>query len=268
MEERIRSIIKFTGSSNQDVIHWLQYIDEVFDGFQLQASEKHRVVSFFLTRYAAVWFKHIKPNTPDWPTFKRDIIAYFSPSFSSFSARPLDRHQLAINEEPQKLEQEHDVPHVPASSSTMTSNELENDDFSLDSVNDNRINSFEDLEDKHVCECEQGHYSPPLVNINDRDLNTQHQDDCTQLERQGVNAADDCAQLEQQCESVTTSDSVKTDVEDTSEGFTQTMDSLTADHSFINTVSPQNTLYFWSAKQKPRHSRILHKGRAVYHWNQ
>ncbi|CAF4242201.1 unnamed protein product, partial [Rotaria sordida] len=268
MEEQIRSIIKFTGSSKQDVINWLQYIDEVFDGFQLQASEKNRVVSYFLTRYAAVWFKHIKPDTPDWPTFKREIIAYFSPSFSSFSSCSLDRHQLAIYEDPQKLEQEQDVPHVPASSSTMINNELENDDISLDLVTDNRINSFEDLEDKHVCECEQGPYSPTLVNINDRDLKTQHQDDCTQLERQGVNAADDCAQLEQQGESLIVSDSVKTDVDDISEGVTQTMDSLTADHSFINTVSPHDTPYLWFAKHNPRHPRILNKDRAVYHWSQ
>ncbi|CAF4299431.1 unnamed protein product, partial [Rotaria sordida] len=115
MEKLIRSIIKFTGNRNQDVINWLQYIDEVFDGFQLQASEKHRVVSYFLTSYAAVWFKHIKPNTSDWPTFKREIIAYFSPSFSSFSSCSLDRYQLALNEEPQKLKQEYDAPHVSAS---------------------------------------------------------------------------------------------------------------------------------------------------------
>ncbi|CAF3958674.1 unnamed protein product [Rotaria sordida] len=123
-------------------------------------------------------------------------------------------------------------------------------------------------EDKHVCECEQGHYSPPLVNINDRDLKTQHQDDCTQLGRQSVNAADDCAQLEQQGESLIVSDSVKTDVEDISEGVTQTMASLTADHSFINTVSSHDTPYLWFAKHNLRHSRILNKGRAVYHWNQ
>ncbi|CAF1212689.1 unnamed protein product [Rotaria sordida] len=88
----------------------------------------------------------------------------------------------------------------------------------------------------------------------DRDLKIQHQDDCAQLEQQG--------------ESLVISDSIKTDIENISEGVTQTMDSLTPDHSFINTVSPHDTPYLWPAKHNPRHPRILNKGRAVYHWNQ
>jgi hypothetical protein len=72
--------------------------------------------------------------------------------------------------------------YVPASSSTMSSKELDNDNTSSDAVNDNRINSLEDLEDKRLRECEQGHFPPMLVNIKDLNLKIQHQ---------GANVADD-----------------------------------------------------------------------------
>ncbi|CAF3584517.1 unnamed protein product [Rotaria sp. Silwood1] len=116
----------------------------------------------------------------------------------------------------------------------MSKKELDNDNTSLDSVNDSRINSFEDLEDKYLRECEQGHYSPTLVNINDRDLKITHL--CADI-------ADDCDQLEQQGESVINYDFVTTDVEDTFEGFTRTMDSLTTDDSLINTDLSQDVQY-------------------------
>jgi hypothetical protein len=106
MEELLGAIIKFDGARNHDVVEWLQYIEEIFDRHQLQASLKYAVVPYFLTSYAASWFKYIKPNNSDWLTFKREIIAFFSPSYSSSLPCSLDRHHLEIHEVPEgKLEQ-------------------------------------------------------------------------------------------------------------------------------------------------------------------
>lgn len=202
MEDLIRSLIKFDCARNQDVIKWLQYIETVFDGLQLQASHKYIAVPSFLTNDAAIWFKHNQSNIPNWFAFKREIIAFFSSSYSSLSSNFLDRLELPVYEEPHKLGQEQDVLCVPAPGSTMSNKVLDNDNSSLDSADDNRINSFKDLE----------------MTINDLDL---------QIQQQSANVAEDCDQLEQQ---------------DTFEGFTRTMDSLTANDSLINSVLPQRKL--------------------------
>ncbi|CAF5173576.1 unnamed protein product, partial [Rotaria sp. Silwood1] len=60
-----------------------------------------------------------------------------------------------------------------------------------------------------------------------------------------------------QGESVIKYDLVTTDVEDTFEGFTRTMDSLTTDDSLINTFLPQDIQYLWSDKYKPCPPQIL-----------
>ncbi|CAF1061324.1 unnamed protein product [Rotaria sordida] len=120
----------------------------------------------------------------------------------------------------------------------------------LDLVHDDSIKSLEnleveDLEDKYLHEPEQDHYSPMLVNINDLDREIPHQG-----------------------ESVINSDSVQTDVEDTFEGLTRTMDSLTGNDSLINIVLSSDVQYSWSDKYKPRQPRILNKVHTVYSWNQ
>ncbi|CAF3589952.1 unnamed protein product [Rotaria sp. Silwood1] len=234
MEDLITSLIKFDGTRNQDVVKWLQYIQEIFNRVQLQASYNYIAVHYFLTNDAATWFRHTEANIPDWFTFKREIIEAFPSSSSSFSSHLLDHHQLTIKEEPQKLGQEQDVLHAPTSCSTMSNKTLDNDNTSFNSVNDNRIDSFEDLESEHLRKCESGHYSHMLVTINDLDLN---------IQSQGAYVADDYDQLEQQGASAINSDSVKIDVEDTLEGFTRTMDNLTANHSLINTVLPRDVQY-------------------------
>ncbi|CAF1082397.1 unnamed protein product [Rotaria sp. Silwood1] len=175
MEELIRSLIKFDGILNQDVIQWLAYIEEVFDRIQLQASNKYVAVQYFLTNGAATWFRYSKSNILDCFTFKRQISDAFPSPSSFFSSHLLDRHQLTARKEPQKLEQELDILHVPASSPTMSQKELDNDNTSLDSVNDSRIISVKDLEDKCLREREQGHYSPTLVNITDPDPKIKYQ---------------------------------------------------------------------------------------------
>jgi hypothetical protein len=145
MEELIRSLIKFDGARNHDVVKWLQYIEEVFDRLQAQASHKYVALSYFLTSDAAIWFKHNKSSIPDWFTLKRELIKAFP---SSSSSGLLDRHQLTVKEELQTLGQEQDILRVPASSSTMPHKAFDNDNNSFDSINDNRINSFEDFESK------------------------------------------------------------------------------------------------------------------------
>ncbi|CAF1454340.1 unnamed protein product, partial [Rotaria sordida] len=276
MEELIRSVIQFDGALNQDVIQWLEYIEEVFDRVQLQTSNKYIAIQYFLTNSAATWFKYKKSNIPDWFTFKRELIEAFQSSSSFSSSHLLDRHQLIIKEEPQKLEQEQDILPVPASTSIISNKKNDSEDYQLDLVHDGSIKSLEnlevdDLEDKCLHEHEQGYYSSILVNTNDFDLDIQHQDadaaDSCDTQQQGANVADVCDQLEQQGESVINSDSVQTDIEDTFEDFTRPMDSLTGNDSLINIVLPHDVQYLWSDKYKPRPPRILNKAHAVYNWN-
>ncbi|CAF4144225.1 unnamed protein product [Rotaria sordida] len=262
MEELIRSVIQFDGALNQDVIQWLEYIEEVFDRVQLQTSNKYIAIQYFLTNSAATWFKYKKSNIPDWFTFKRELIEAFQSSSSFSSSHLLDRHQLIIKEEPQKLEQEQDILPVSASTSTISNKKNDSENYQLDLLHDGSIKSLENLEvdnleDKCLREHEQGYYSSMLVNTNDFDLDIQHQD---------ADAADSC-DTQQQGESVINSDSVQTDIEDTFEDFTRPMDSLTGNDSLINIVLPHDVQYLWSDKYKPRPPRILNKAPAVYNWN-
>jgi hypothetical protein len=60
MEEFIRTIPKFGGAVNEDVVKWLQHIDAVFDQVELRPSNKYIAVQFYLTDTAAKWFKYNK----------------------------------------------------------------------------------------------------------------------------------------------------------------------------------------------------------------
>jgi hypothetical protein len=160
---------------------------------------------------------------------------------------------------------------------------LDNDNTSFDSINVNRINSFEDLESKLLCEPEQDHCSPMLINVIDPDL-TLHSpraevidncdalkqqgetvaNDSDELEPQGAHIADDCDHLEQRSESDITSDSIKTDVDDTFENFTQTMECLPMSDSLTSTVLSPDVRYLWPDKCNLRRTGILNKAHIVY----
>ncbi|CAF1460997.1 unnamed protein product, partial [Rotaria sordida] len=221
---------------------------DVFDRVQLQSANKYIAAQSYLTATAAIWFRYNKSTVRDWFTFKTGIFKAFRPSLNQ---KPSSFFSLCLPD-----------PHLLPFKKEFRENHSEN--HQLDLVHDDSIKSLEnleveDLEDKSLHEYEQDHYSSMLVNINDFDLEIPHQ---------GVNVADDCDQLEQQGESVINSDSVQTDVEDTFEGLTRTMDSLTGNDSLINIVLSSDVQYLWSDKYKQRQPRILNKVHTVYSWNQ
>jgi hypothetical protein len=53
MEKFIRTIPKFGGAVNEDVVKWLHNIDAVFDQIQLRPSNKYIAVQYYLTNTAA-----------------------------------------------------------------------------------------------------------------------------------------------------------------------------------------------------------------------
>ncbi|CAF4789678.1 unnamed protein product, partial [Rotaria socialis] len=65
MEEVIRSLIKFGGTLNEDVVKWLHDMEEIFD------------------RTAVMWFRFNKSNIPDWSTFQIEIVKAFQLSTAS-----------------------------------------------------------------------------------------------------------------------------------------------------------------------------------------
>jgi hypothetical protein len=195
MKEFIRTIPKFGGAVNEDVVKWLQHIDAVFDQVELRSSNKYIAVQFYLTDTAAKWFRYNNCNILDWPTFQCEIIKTFQPSFNStllnmtkqqpssfFSSHLHNQQQSIVDEKLNQIEQEPDVLRVPVLTSskislTSTTSQMENEDNQVDLINDNETKSFEDLEDKcpreheHEHTHEQSSYSPILVSICDPDLN-------------------------------------------------------------------------------------------------
>ncbi|CAF4253363.1 unnamed protein product, partial [Rotaria sordida] len=210
----------------EDVIKWLQDTEDVFDRVQLQSANKYIAPQSYLTATPAIWFRYNKSAVRDWFTFKIGIFKAFRPSLNQ---KPSSFFSLCLPD-PHLLPFKKRIPNLVHDDSIKSLENLE----------------VEDLEDKCLHEYEQDHYSSMLVNINDFDLEIPHQ---------GANAADDCDQLEQQGESVINSDSVQTDVEDTFEGLTRTMDSLTSNDSLINIVLSSDVQYSWSDKYKPRQHR-------------
>ncbi len=162
-------------------------------------------------------------------------------------ARLHHRHQLTLKRKLQIIKQEQRIFHLP-SSSTIPNNQL--DSFN----NDQEIDSFEDLEEKSIRQYEQGRYSPVSININYLDL---------EIQKLCTDETDDWNKLIQQRESLMKSGSVKPDVKDAFEVFTQSMGSLTCDDSAINTVVPMDVQYLWSEKYRPRKPRVFNKVHTV-----
>ena len=78
-EEQIKTLPKFSGATGEDVVKWLQDIEEVFDRAQLQPGNKFLAVQSYLTGAATKWFRFNKSTILDWFTFKSlIIIAYQS----------------------------------------------------------------------------------------------------------------------------------------------------------------------------------------------
>ena len=136
-------------------------------------------------------------------------------------ARLHDRHKLTLKRKLQKIKQEQGIFHAPTSTSTNTlststipKKKPNNENHQLNLMDDNEMESFEDLETKCLRDYEEGRYSPVLVDINDLDL---------EIQKRCTDETDDLDKLKQQRESVIKSGSVKPDVEDAFEAFARSM---------------------------------------------
>ncbi|CAF3787107.1 unnamed protein product [Rotaria socialis] len=147
MEEVIRSLIKFGGTLNEDVVKWLHDMEEIFDRVQLRPSNKFIVAQSYLTKTAAMWFRFNKSNIPEWSTFQIEIVKAF---------------QLSTALKMSLI-------------STIPQQEKENENNRIDLINDNQIKSFEALENKCLRKNEQ-------VQAQCSDV----ADDYDQLEQQGA----------------------------------------------------------------------------------
>ncbi len=80
-------------SPDDDVLKWLQAIEEVFDRAQVQSSNKFIAVQSYLTDAAEKWFRFTKSTIRDWNTFKKEIIKLCQPSLHQSLLEIGQRHQ-------------------------------------------------------------------------------------------------------------------------------------------------------------------------------
>ncbi|CAF4671827.1 unnamed protein product, partial [Rotaria sp. Silwood2] len=64
-KEQIKNLARFGGGPEEDVIKWLQEVEEVFDRAQLQPFNKYLAVQSYLIESAAKWFRHNRSNICD-----------------------------------------------------------------------------------------------------------------------------------------------------------------------------------------------------------
>ncbi|CAF3937474.1 unnamed protein product, partial [Rotaria sp. Silwood1] len=94
-KEQIKNLARFGGGPEEDVIKWLQEVEEVFDRAQLQPSNKYLAVQSYLIESAAKWFRHNKSNICDWSTFKIEILKVYRPSLDQTLLKMEQRQQLS-----------------------------------------------------------------------------------------------------------------------------------------------------------------------------
>jgi Retrotransposon gag protein len=93
-KELTKSLTKFSGAREEDVVKWLQEIDEAYDCVKLQPSNRFTAIRSYLTGAALDWFRSNKSTIVDWSTFKSAIVEHYQPPFSELLARMERRHQL------------------------------------------------------------------------------------------------------------------------------------------------------------------------------
>ncbi|CAF1515574.1 unnamed protein product [Rotaria sordida] len=86
-KEQIKTLEKFGGGVHEDVVKWLQHMEEAFDRAQVQSSNKYLAIQWYLTDAAAKWFRHNKPNILDWSTFKTELTKAYQPSLHQILLR-------------------------------------------------------------------------------------------------------------------------------------------------------------------------------------
>ncbi|CAF4298407.1 unnamed protein product, partial [Rotaria socialis] len=82
VHEQIMKLTTFGGARDEDVLHWLQDTECIFDSVQLRPLNKYIAVQSYLVGFAAKWFRFNKMNIPDWSSFKIAIAQAYQPSFN------------------------------------------------------------------------------------------------------------------------------------------------------------------------------------------
>jgi len=281
IEELIRTITKFGGTVNEDVLEWLKNIDEVFDRVQLQPSNKYIAAQSYLTKTAALWFRFHKSNILDWSTFQFEIIKAFRPSFertllkvgqqqqqqsSSFLSSHLhNQSQPTFDEKLQQTQKEQEVLPIPVSTSseisppsTVFNKELDHENHQINLVADNPIKLFEVLGDKCPCEHEPGSSSYMSVKINAPDW---------RIQAQCEDVSHDDEKLERQAEYVINSGSVQSTFKDVFKNIAESIGHLTAAYTNGITAISMNTQDLWCDEHpnlKPYFSIKIHTN---YNWS-
>ena len=189
IEEQVQSTPKFSGLVNEDVVHWLQIIEELFDRFNIHSSSRYLIISFFLVADAAIWFRHNKENARDWFTFKIELVKFFHPFPYSFLLQ---------------MEQSHQLFHTPTSPTSIPNEEQEIENDSVDSLRDDQLYSMEAVGNIDLHEHEI-RFSLVSVTVNDLTLESYPWN---------INKIDDPDELPQQRELVITSDQLQAGVDD------------------------------------------------------
>ena len=82
MEDLVNSIPHFGGTAHEDVVRWLNIINEISDRAKLRPSNRYIVAQCSLTKAAACWFRYSRSTVSDWSTFQVEIIKTFQPTSS------------------------------------------------------------------------------------------------------------------------------------------------------------------------------------------
>ncbi|CAF3215345.1 unnamed protein product, partial [Rotaria socialis] len=83
VQEQIMKLTTFGGARDEDVLHWLQDTECIFDQVQLQSSNKYLAIQSYLGDAPLKWFRFNKSNIPDWSSFKIAIVQAYQPSLNS-----------------------------------------------------------------------------------------------------------------------------------------------------------------------------------------
>lgn len=96
-KEQIKNLRKFAGCSGEDVVRWLEDVEEVFNRAQIQPANKFIAIQSYLTDAALKWFRNNRQHITDWTTFKEQIVQLYKPSLDEQLSR-LERRCQASDE--------------------------------------------------------------------------------------------------------------------------------------------------------------------------
>ena len=82
-KEQIKNLPKFGGSVEEDVLKWLQDVEEVFDRAQIQSSNRLMAIQPYLIDATAKWFRHNKATIGDWPKFRSELVKAYQPTLNA-----------------------------------------------------------------------------------------------------------------------------------------------------------------------------------------